>query len=177
MPPPGFVAGPLTQAFPLADLDLVLLGHPLLNEERLALLRTLRSRAGCPPVIVFAADGDEFLAVDAMKAGAADYFPKSRITHQRLVRAVRGRFRERRRRGLVRHAALSRARIRRCWAGGDGLGQPAEHHERHGGGGKRFGRTTPGWRSPRRRRSSAAPFTEGTRPERLHPGPFAGAPP
>jgi len=82
-------AGSLTQAFPLSDLDLVLLGHPVQNEQRLALLRTLRARVGCPPVIVFAADGDEFLAVEAMKTGAGDYFPKSRVTHQRLVRAVR----------------------------------------------------------------------------------------
>ncbi len=82
-------AGPLTQAFPLSDLDLILLGYPLQNEEDLALLRTLRSRPGCPPVIVFAEGGDEFLAVDAMKAGAGDYFPKSRVTHQRLVKAVR----------------------------------------------------------------------------------------
>ena len=82
-------AGPLTQAFPLADLDLILLGYPLQNEEDLALLRAMRSRPGCPPVIVFALDSDEFLAVDAMKAGAGDYFPKSRVTHQRLVRAVR----------------------------------------------------------------------------------------
>jgi DNA-binding response OmpR family regulator len=82
-------AGPLTQAFPLADLDLVLLGYPLQNEAHLALLRTMRSRSGCPPVIVFADGGDEFLAVEAMKAGAGDYFPKTRVTHQRLVQAVR----------------------------------------------------------------------------------------
>lgn len=82
-------AGPLTQAFPLTDLDLILLGHPLQNEEHLAFLRSMRSRPGCPPVIVFAAGGDEFLAVEAMKAGAADYFPKTRVTHQRLVQAVR----------------------------------------------------------------------------------------
>lgn len=82
-------AGPLTQAFPLSDLDLILLGYPLQNESDLALLRTMRSRTGCPPVIVFASGGDEFLAVDAMKAGAGDYFPKARVTHQRLVQAVR----------------------------------------------------------------------------------------
>ncbi len=82
-------AGPLTQAFPLTDLDLILLGYPLQNEEHFALLRSMRSRSGCPPVIVFAAGGDEFLAVDAMKAGAADYFPKTRVTHQRLVQAAR----------------------------------------------------------------------------------------
>ena len=82
-------AGSLTQAFPLADLDIVLLGYPLLHEENLSLLRTLRARPGCPPVILFAANGDEFLAVNAMKAGAADYFPKSRLTHLRLIGSVR----------------------------------------------------------------------------------------
>jgi tRNA A-37 threonylcarbamoyl transferase component Bud32/DNA-binding NarL/FixJ family response regulator len=82
-------AGTLTQAFPLADLDLILLGYPLLYEDRLSLLRTLRSRSGCPPVIVFAAEGDEFLAVEAIKGGAADYFPKARLTHHRLIGALR----------------------------------------------------------------------------------------
>lgn len=82
-------AGSLTQAFPLADLDAVLLGYPLQHEQRLSLLRTLRARAGCPPVIVFAANSDELLAVEAMKSGAADYFPKSQLTHHRLVTTVR----------------------------------------------------------------------------------------
>ena len=72
-------AGPLTQAFPLADLDLILLGYPLQNEERLALLRSMRSRSGCPPVIVFAADGDEFLAVDAMNE------PRAYMVGKRLI--------------------------------------------------------------------------------------------
>ncbi len=82
-------AGSLPQAFPLADLDLVLLGYPLEQEPRLAMLRSLCGRTGCPPVIVFAAEGDEFLAVEAMKLGAADYFPKSRLTHQRLISSAR----------------------------------------------------------------------------------------
>jgi DNA-binding NarL/FixJ family response regulator/predicted Ser/Thr protein kinase len=82
-------AGSLTQAFPVTDLDLVLLGYPLLHDDRLNLLRTLRAREGCPPVIVFAAEGDEFLAVEAIKSGAADYFPKPRLTHQRLIKSVR----------------------------------------------------------------------------------------
>jgi len=82
-------AGALTQAFPLTDLDLILLGHPLEHEQRLAMLRSLVGRTGCPPIILFAADGDEFLAVEALKLGAADYFPKARLTHHRLVKSVR----------------------------------------------------------------------------------------
>jgi DNA-binding NarL/FixJ family response regulator len=81
-------AGSLPQGFPLADIDVVLLGYPLRQEENLHSLVSLRSRGGCPPVVFFAADGDEFLAVRAIKSGAADYFPKARLTHQRLVAAL-----------------------------------------------------------------------------------------
>jgi hypothetical protein len=38
---------------------------------------------------LFAANGDEFLAVQAIKAGAADYFPKDRVKHRRLVEVLR----------------------------------------------------------------------------------------
>jgi len=81
--------GSLTQAFPLADLDVVLLGHPLRQEAKFSLLRALRARPGCPPVIVFASEGDEFVAVEAMKLGAGDYFPKAKLTHHRLISSVR----------------------------------------------------------------------------------------
>jgi serine/threonine protein kinase len=39
-------------------------------------------------VLLFAAESDEFLAVDALKAGAANFFPKDRVKHQRLITAV-----------------------------------------------------------------------------------------
>jgi serine/threonine protein kinase len=39
-------------------------------------------------VIVFADPSDEFLAVDALKAGATSYFPKERVTHQRLIDTI-----------------------------------------------------------------------------------------
>jgi ActR/RegA family two-component response regulator len=82
-------AGPLTEAFALHGLDLVLLGHPVEREQDLYWLGMLRRRADCPPVIVFAQGGDELLAVDALQAGAASYFPKDKVTHQRLVEAIK----------------------------------------------------------------------------------------
>jgi DNA-binding NarL/FixJ family response regulator len=69
--------------------DIVMLGHPLKGETKFAWLEGLRKAARCPPVILFAEPSDEFLAVDALKAGAASYFPKGRVTHQRLVDTLR----------------------------------------------------------------------------------------
>jgi len=82
-------SAPLPQNLDVARLDLLLLGHPLGRDDSFDLLRTLRKRPGCPPLFVFATDGDEFVAVDALKAGAANYFPKTRVRHHRLVEAVR----------------------------------------------------------------------------------------
>jgi DNA-binding response OmpR family regulator len=86
-------AGPLPPTLDLADVDLVLLGHPVMSYEDFAFLRLLRKRADCPPVLLFAAHSDEFLAVDALKAGAANFFPKDRVKHQRLIEVVRGELR------------------------------------------------------------------------------------
>ena len=82
-------AVPLPQGLELGDLDLLLLGHPVARDDDFSLLKSLRQRRGCPPIFVFAADGDEFVAVDALKAGAANYFPKARVRHHRLVAAIR----------------------------------------------------------------------------------------
>jgi FixJ family two-component response regulator len=82
-------AGQLPDGFPLKDVDFILLGHPAGQEEGLHWLRMLNARTDCPPVMLFAEDGDELLAVDALKGGALDYFPKSRLTHHRLIGSIR----------------------------------------------------------------------------------------
>jgi serine/threonine protein kinase len=74
----------------ISGYDIVMLGHPLKGETKFAWLEGLRKAVRCPPVIVFAEPSDEFLAVDALKAGATSYFPKGRVTHQRLVDTMRG---------------------------------------------------------------------------------------
>ena len=81
--------GALPDSGALSGVDLILLGHPLQREEGFASLQRLRARSDCPPIILFATQSDEFLAVDALKAGANDFFPKARLTHQRLIDAIR----------------------------------------------------------------------------------------
>ena len=73
----------------LDECDMVLLAHPIAGERPLQWLRELLSQSLCPAVILFADQGDELLAVDALKAGAASYFPKSKIRYQRLVETIR----------------------------------------------------------------------------------------
>jgi len=97
-------AGQLPEGFPLRDLDFILLGHPSGQEEGLHWLRMLNARPDCPPVVLFAEQGDEFLAVDAIKSGVADYFPKSRVTHHRLIESLRGEMRRRGRQNSSREA-------------------------------------------------------------------------
>ena len=63
-------AVPLPQGLELADLDLLLLGHPVARDDDFSLLKSLRQRPGCPPIFVFAAEGDELVAVDALKGTA-----------------------------------------------------------------------------------------------------------
>jgi DNA-binding response OmpR family regulator len=112
-------AGPAA-ALDLTDVDLILLAHPIATYEGFGFLRLLRQRRDCPPVLLFAANSDEFLAVDALKAGAANFFPKTRIKHQRLVDVVRGELRVERLDPtgelLADHKALNGARKRRLVA-------------------------------------------------------------
>ncbi|HEX6995585.1 MAG TPA: protein kinase [Gammaproteobacteria bacterium] len=74
---------------PLVGFDAVLLGHPLADEQGFMWLDGLAERDDCPPVLLFADPSDEWLAVDALKAGAASYFPKRKLQHRRLVAALR----------------------------------------------------------------------------------------
>jgi eukaryotic-like serine/threonine-protein kinase len=69
--------------------DTVLLAYPIGNERGFDWLRELCRQTRCPPVIVFAATGNEFVAVDALKAGAASYFPKSKVRYKRFVETIR----------------------------------------------------------------------------------------
>jgi DNA-binding NarL/FixJ family response regulator len=73
----------------LAGCDAVLLGCPRPGREGFKELRHLLDRRLYPPVLIFAESGDELVAVDALKAGAASYFPKGRVTHQRLIETLR----------------------------------------------------------------------------------------
>ena len=59
-------------------------------DDGFAHLKRFRARPGFPPVIMLTAQGNEELAVRAIKGGAADYIPKQTMTHERLISAIQG---------------------------------------------------------------------------------------
>ena len=69
--------------------DTIFLSWPISDEPGFDWLRSLREQDLCPPIIVLALNSNEFLAVDAIKAGAASYFPKRKLRYKRLVDTVR----------------------------------------------------------------------------------------
>lgn len=71
-----------------ADYDLVLLDFQLGRLNGFDYLRHFRTLPDFPPVIMLTGEGNERLAVEAIKLGAADYIPKQQMTHDILVRAA-----------------------------------------------------------------------------------------
>lgn len=69
--------------------DTIFLSWPVGKEPGFEWLRGLRQQDLCPPIVVFALNSNEFLAVDAIKAGAASYFPKRKLRYKRLIDTVR----------------------------------------------------------------------------------------
>ena len=69
--------------------DTIFLSYPIGGELGFEWLRQLRAQDMCPPIIVFAGRSNEFMAVDALKAGAASYFPKTKLRYKRLIDTIR----------------------------------------------------------------------------------------
>ncbi|WP_437742990.1 ATP-binding protein [Sorangium sp. So ce302] len=94
------------------QVDCVLLDYYLPGGDGLAVIEAARKAKLTAPFIMLTGQGDESLAVDLMKRGAADYVPKNLLTPERLVQSLRHVLRlseaERReeeaRRALARHA-------------------------------------------------------------------------
>lgn len=76
-------------AFSQQQYDLAFFDYWLGAEDGLRLLAEVRRRGIDLPVIVLTGDGAEDVAVDAMKAGAADYLSKSSLTVESIGRAMR----------------------------------------------------------------------------------------
>jgi eukaryotic-like serine/threonine-protein kinase len=58
------------------------------HEDGLEWLKEFRSKPGFPPTIVLTAEGDEYVAVKAIKLGAADYINKVDIKPKRIAEMV-----------------------------------------------------------------------------------------
>jgi PAS domain S-box-containing protein len=69
--------------------DCVLLDYYIPGVTGLALFQKIREVASAMPVVIFTGRGDEDIAVELMKAGAADYLPKASLTPERLASSLR----------------------------------------------------------------------------------------
>jgi PAS domain S-box-containing protein len=69
--------------------DCVLLDYYIPGSDTVALIRTLAEQASDVPVVILTGRGDEDIAVELMKAGAADYLPKAALNAERLVTSFR----------------------------------------------------------------------------------------
>lgn len=65
----------------------IFLDYQLPKTNGLELLKAIKKRAPHLPVVVLTSHGDERIAVEMMKAGALDYFPKSEVTSEKLTKA------------------------------------------------------------------------------------------
>src|SRR5688572_25428740 len=84
--------------------DCALLDYNLPDRSGTEMLRDLRAADADLPVIMMTGQGSEEIAVDAMKAGAADYLPKGRLSGEQLARSVTGAIRVHRAEAETRRA-------------------------------------------------------------------------
>ena len=75
--------------YPWHDYDVLLLDYKLGDsEDGLEWLKSYSKKPGFPPTVVLTAEGDEYVAVRAVKLGAADYINKKDISPKRLKEIV-----------------------------------------------------------------------------------------
>ncbi len=70
--------------------DCTLLDYRMPGSDGLDVVRRAREQGFLVPFIMLTGFGDEQTAVELMKAGAADYLPKSSLTAERLALSLRG---------------------------------------------------------------------------------------
>ena len=70
--------------------DCTLLDYRMPGSDGLEVVRRAREKGSLVPFIMLTGFGDEQTAVELMKAGAADYIPKSSLTAERLALSLRG---------------------------------------------------------------------------------------
>jgi len=73
-----------------SDYDVLLLDYNLGGgEDGFDWLKEFKHKSGFPPTIILTAEGDEYIAVTAIKLGAADYLNKVDITPKRLADVIK----------------------------------------------------------------------------------------
>ena len=81
--------------FDWSPYDLLLLDYNLGNgEDGIEWLRTIKKQQNLPPVIMLTAEGNEYVAVNAIKLGATDYLNKADITPGRIINAIKSAYAE-----------------------------------------------------------------------------------
>jgi len=73
---------------PRSDFDCVFLDYHLGDGNGLSVLRGIRGAGLDVPVVMLTSQGDEAVAVELMKAGAADYIVKSALTPEHVGRSL-----------------------------------------------------------------------------------------
>src|SRR3954469_7903545 len=76
-------------AFAEERFDVAFFDYWLGSRDGVSLLREVRQKGFDAPVVVLTSHGAEDVAVEAMKAGAADYLGKANLTVEALERAIR----------------------------------------------------------------------------------------
>ncbi|MBS0335651.1 MAG: protein kinase [Proteobacteria bacterium] len=88
------VQGNPATAHALEGCAAVLLDSEPAGEDGIAWVARIRKDPKAPPVVLLTGHGGEYLAVKAMKAGAADFLPKTGLTGEQLVRSIEEALRE-----------------------------------------------------------------------------------
>lgn len=81
-------AGRPDEHFDWSGYDVLLLDYKLGEEDGIAWFKTYRHMPGFPATIIFTGEGNESIAVLAMKAGVDDYLTKVDLTNDKLKAAI-----------------------------------------------------------------------------------------
>ena len=73
----------------ILKFDCIFLDYQLPGTDGLQILKRFRQTGVTAPVIITTSQGDEKIAVEMMKAGAFDYFPKSDISPSKLIQVLK----------------------------------------------------------------------------------------
>ncbi len=82
--------------FDWSPYDVLLLDYNLGGgDDGIEWLRSIRKHENLPPIIMLTGEGNEYIAVNAIKLGATDYLNKNDITPGRIINAIKGALSER----------------------------------------------------------------------------------